>query len=198
MLHPIDITAIAATIGYLGIFAIILIETGCFFGFFLPGDSLLFTAGLLASQHIFTIWIVIPAAIVAAISGYQVSYFFGKHLIPWLLRRKESFWFKQVYLEEAKKFYAQHGGKTLIIGRLIPVVRTFIPLVAGLVAMPWQRYLALNISGAILWAGGVTMLGFTLGNTIPNAKHYMLLIVIAIMVVSLLPAVWRYAKKIIN
>jgi membrane-associated protein len=179
------------TLGYVGVVLIVFIETGLFFGFFLPGDSLLFTAGLLASQKIFDIRILVPLIIVAAILGYQVGYWFGQKIIQWLLKRKESFWFKRAYLEQAKDFYDRHGGKALIIGRLIPVVRTFIPVVAGMVHMTNRRYFIYNVSGALMWGGGMTLLGYYLGSIFPQASHYITIIAILIVLLSISPAVWR-------
>lgn len=194
MLAQIDLAHWVEVLGYLGILLIIFLETGLFFGFFFPGDSLLFTAGFLASQRIFNIWVLIPAIIVTAILGYQLGYWFGKKLSAWLLQRKDSFWFKRRYLDQAKVFYERHGGKALIIGRLMPIVRTFVPIVAGMVDMAPRRYFILNISGALIWAGGVTFLGFYLGTKIPNAEHYILPVVIAIIFLSISPAIWRYFR----
>lgn len=198
MLGHVNLTEWVSTIGYVGILLIVFLETGLFFGFFLPGDSLLFTAGFLASQHIFNISWLVSALLLTAIAGYQVGYWFGKHLGRWLLRRKDSFWFKRRYLEQAKAFYDQHGGKALIIGRLIPVVRTFVPVVAGMVDMTQRRYFSYNVAGALVWAGGITLLGYYLGRVVPNANHYILPIVGGIIVLSVLPGVWRYLRGLLQ
>ncbi len=191
-LHGFDLAHWVTTLGYFGVLLIIFLETGLFFGFFLPGDSLLFTAGFLASQKIFNIWYLIPAMMVTAILGYQVGYWFGKRLGGWLMGRKESFWFKHKHIETAKSFYDSHGRKAVVLGRLLPIVRTFVPIVAGMVHMDSRRYLILNILGALLWAGGVTLLGFTLGKTVPQASHYIIPVIFIIIFLSLTPALWRY------
>lgn len=192
MLLQIDLAHWVEVIGYAGILAIVFLETGLFFGFFLPGDSLLFTGGFLASQRIFNIWVLLPAIIVTAIMGYQLGYWFGKKCVVWLLQRPDSFWFKRRYLEQTKLFYDKHGGKALILGRLMPIVRTFAPIVAGMVVMTQRRYLFLNIAGALLWGGGITMMGYSLGQVIPDAQHYILPIVLMIIVLSIAPGIWRY------
>jgi len=195
MFSHIDISHWVQLIGYAGVLLIIFLETGLFFGFFLPGDSLLFSAGLLASQHIFNIGYLVPSIIVVAILGYQVAYWFGKKLGHWLLSRKDSLWFKRRYLEQAKIFYEEYGGRALIIGRLMPVVRTFVPIVAGMVELSYPRYVMLNVVGALMWAGGVTLLGYFLGRSVPNAEHYILPLVLLIMLASISPILWRYFRK---
>lgn len=199
-LPHIDVVQLTRTAGYIGLTAIILCETGLFLGFFLPGDSLLFAAGLLASQQIFNLWILTPLLIAAAIAGYAVAYWLGDQLGHWLLKRPDSFWFKRRYLIESHQFYEKHGGKALIIGRLIPVVRTFLPIVAGMAEMSLHRYTLYNILGAVIWCGGVTIAGYYLGTIIPNIDTYLLPIIIAIILISLLPAVihglrLRYCSK---
>lgn len=195
MFSPLDISHWLQIMGYAGIIGIIFAETGLFFGFFLPGDSLLFSAGLLASQQVFRISVLVPAIILSAIVGYQVAYWFGNKLGQWLLRRPDSLWFKRRHLYQAKSFYDQHGGKALIIGRLLPIVRTFVPIVAGMVALSWQRYLCLNVVGALVWAGGVTLSGYYLGRTLPNAERYLLPLVLLILVASIAPVIWRYLRS---
>lgn len=186
-LHHIDIIQLTRTAGYIGLAAIILCETGLFLGFFLPGDSLLFSAGLLASQQIFNIFLLTPLLIVAAIVGYAIAYWFGDKIGHWLLKRPDTFWFRRRYLTEAHAFYEKHGGKALIIGRLIPVVRTFLPIVAGMAEMTHRRFTLFNVIGALVWCGGVTLAGYYLGAVIPNIDKYILPIVLAIIVISALP-----------
>lgn len=182
-------------IGYVGVLAVIFIETALFVGFFLPGDSLLFVVGFLCAQKIFNIWFFIPALITAAILGYLIAYWFGAKLGSWLLGRDDSFWFKKRYLFQARDFYAKHGGKALILGRLIPVLRTFVPIVAGIADMHYGYYVWVTIVGAFVWAGGVTLLGYFLGNIIPNAEHYILPIVLAIIVLSISPALFKFLQE---
>jgi membrane-associated protein len=126
--------------GYIGVFGILFAETGLFIGFFLPGDSLLFIAGLLAGQGMFNILGLAGGGFIAAVLGYGLAYFFGAKLGDWLSHRADSFWFKKRYLVQAHDFYEKHGGKALVLGRLLPIIRTFVPIVAGMARMSWLRY----------------------------------------------------------
>ncbi len=191
-MHLFDLNAILTTIGFAGILAIIFAETGLFIGFFLPGDSLLFTAGLLASQGVFNIWALCIAAPITAIAGYALGYWFGGHLGRWLLAQPDRWYFKKSYYDRSQAFFDRHGGKALILARLMPIVRTFVPIVAGVSKMNWRRYMFFNISGGAMWGIGMPLLGFYLGHAIPNAKKYLLPIVCLVVVISLLPAVWHY------
>jgi membrane-associated protein len=195
MFHHIDIVTIVRTVGYAGVLLIIFAETGLFIGFFLPGDSLIFTAGLLASQHVFNLWILIPATLVSAIAGYFLAYWFGEKLGHWLLQRKDSIWFKKKYIWEAEKFYSKHGGKALIIGRLVPIIRTFVPIVAGMARMKYRRYAIYNLIGALIWVCGLALLGYYLGQTVPAIGNYLLPIILLIIFISLLPAIWQFFKR---
>ena len=186
-LQHIDIMQLTKAAGYIGLTLIIFCETGIFLGFFLPGDSLLFAAGLLAAQGLFQIWILLPLLISAAILGYAIAYWLGEKIGRWLVKQPDRFWFKKAYLTQTHEFYEKHGGKALIIGRLVPIVRTFLPVVAGLAKMSPSRYMLYNIVGGIIWCGGVTLLGYFLGNTIPNLEKYILPLVIGIIFLSLLP-----------
>lgn len=183
------------TAGYAGVFAIIFAGPGLFIGFILPGDSVLFTAGLLASQHVFSLPTLLSGVVVAAFIGYQVGYWFGVKLGGWLMKRPDTWYFKKRYIEEAHVFYQKHGGKALLIARLIPVVRTFVPIVAGMARMNMRPYLVYNFLGSLIWAGGVTLLGYWLGEKIPHAEHYILPIVMTVVVISILPGLWHLVKK---
>lgn len=185
--HHVDVVQLTRTAGYIGLTLIILCETGLFLGFFLPGDSLLFAAGLLASQGFFNILILVPLLIMAAIIGYAVAYWLGDKIGRWLLKRPDSIWFKRKYLTQAHEFYEKHGGKALILGRLVPIVRTFLPIVAGMAEMTHRRYTVFNIIGALVWCGGVTLAGYFLGGVIPNVDEYILPLILGIVVLSLLP-----------
>ncbi|ABS77020.1 DedA family protein [Coxiella burnetii] len=191
----IDLIHLVTAIGYFGILLVVFLETGIFVCFFLPGDSLLFSAGLLASQGVFKIWILVPTTIAVAILGYFLAYWLGEKLGGWLLRRPDSIWFKKSYLIQAKKFYDKHGGKSLILGRLIPVVRTFVPIVAGMTRMEYYRYIIFNVVGAFVWGGGVTLVGYYFGYLIPDVGEYILLIVLFIILLSLLPGIWHAVKS---
>ena len=195
MLHQFDITEWVATVGYVGLFIIIFLETGLFIGFFLPGDSLVFTAGLLAAKGVFNIWILTILLSGTAFLGYSVGYWFGDKLGHWLMRRKESIWFKKRYVEQAHQFYLKHGGKALVLGRLVPIVRTFVPIVAGMGKMKYSTYQFYNFIGALVWGTGVTLAGYYLGTLIPNATHYILPVVMLVIFISILPAIYHYWRS---
>ena len=187
----LDLTYWIPLLGYTGIVLVIFIQTGLLLGFFFPGDSLLFTAGFLASQHYFNIWWLTPLVTVTAILGYAVAYWLGKKIGHWLLRRQDRWFFKKKYMHEAKVFYEKHGGAALVIGRLIPVIRTFVPVVAGMAEMNYWRYNLYNLIGGVIWATGITLLGYFLGETIPGVQHYILPAVIVVVIISVMPALWH-------
>lgn len=179
------------TAAYFLLTGVVFAESGLFFGFFLPGDSLLFTAGFLASQGFFNIFVLTILMVVAAITGDSVGYWFGKKVGKKLFTREDSRLFKKKYLVEAHKFYQKHGGKTIFLARFIPAVRTFAPIVAGAADMTYREFLSYNIFGGLAWGGGITLAGFFLGKAIPNADKYLLPIIAVIVVVSVMPAVWH-------
>ncbi len=183
------------TIGYLGIFAVIFAESGLFVGFFLPGDSLLFTAGLLASQGYFDIAWLIFTIFVAAIIGVHVGYAFGRTVGPKLFKREDSFLFHKKNLVRAKDFYDKYGPMTIVLARFIPVVRTFAPIVAGVGEMNYKTFVLYNIVGGALWTFGLTLSGYYLTRVIPNAESYISWIIIGIIIASITPAVIHILKK---
>lgn len=191
---PIDLPTLIKAVGLIGIAAIVFAESGLFFGFFLPGDSLLFTAGFLASQGFLDIALLSVVCVVAAILGDSVGYTFGRRLGPRLFNRDDSVWFQRKHLERAHAFYEKHGGKAIVLARFMPVVRTFAPIVAGAGFMHYPKFLAYNVLGGILWGAGVTWAGYFLGNAIPDIDKYLLPIIALIIVVSIAPSaihVWR-------
>jgi membrane-associated protein len=191
---PIDLEELIRAVGYLGLFGIIFAETGLLVGFFLPGDSLLFTAGFLASQDFLNIWLLITVCFVAAVTGDAVGYAFGNRVGRRLFRKPESLLFNPDHLGRAEAFFVKHGGKAIIIARFLPVVRTFIPIVAGIGSMSYPRFLSYNVIGAILWAIGLPLAGFFLGSAIPSVDRYLLPIILGIIIVSILPTaihIWR-------
>lgn len=196
------------TIGLLGVIAVVFAESGLLIGFFLPGDSLLFTAGFLASQGIFPIVWLMAGCTVAAIVGDSVGYAFGYRVGKKIFTRKESFFFHKDHLVRAKVFYEHYGAKTIVFARFIPVVRSFAPVMAGVGEMHYKTFLFYNIIGGTLWAAGFTGLGYALGSIIPNASHYFFPIVLLVIILSFLPpvihilknknerrAAWRWVKK---
>lgn len=192
-----DLVSIVKAAGYFGLFAIIFAETGLFFGFFLPGDSLLFTAGFLASQSFLSIWPLTIMLALAAILGDSTGYAFGAKLGHKIFYKADSFFFNKANIDRAKMFFEKHGRKTIILARFIPVLRTFVPILAGVGRMHYRVFLTYNVMGGLLWGAGVTLLGYFLGNTIPHADRYLLPIIAAIIFVSLLPTfvhLWRDPK----
>ena len=169
-------------------------ESGLFFGFFLPGDSLLFTAGLLASQKVFNIWILLPLITLGAIGGDSIGFWTGKKFGNWLLKQKESFFFQKKHLESTKRFYEKHGGKTLILARFIPAIRTFAPIVAGMADMHYGSFITYNIVGGLIWSFGMTLLGYFLGSIIPDVDKYLLPIIGIIIILSVIPAIIHFLK----
>ncbi len=186
-----DLATIIQTIGYLGVFAIVFAESGLFFGFFLPGDSLLFTAGFLASQGFFDIAILAIGCFIAAVIGDSVGYWMGKKYGKKLFHKEDSLFFHKDHLVRANVFYKKHGGKTIIIARFMPFIRTFAPIVAGIGDMTYSTFLFFNIIGGFFWAVGLTTMGFFLGNAIPNVDRYLLPIIGLIVIVSISPGIYH-------
>jgi membrane-associated protein len=189
--------------GYLLVFAIVFAESGLLIGFFLPGDSLLFTAGFLASQpHLFpdgkglNIVLLCVGSFICAVAGDSVGYSFGHRVGRRLFQREDSVLFHKKHLLKAEAFYEKHGGKAIILARFMPIVRTFAPIVAGMGSMHYSRFLAYNVIGGLLWGVGVTVAGFFFGQLLPpdQVDKYLLPVIFLIIVVSVLPSVvhvWR-------
>ncbi len=191
----LDPLFIVHTLGLLGVWLIIFAESGLFFGFFFPGDSLLFTAGFLASQGYLNIWWLVGGAVVAAILGDNVGYWFGKKVGPKIFTREESVFFHQDHVRRAAEFFNQHGKKAIIIARFIPIVRTFTPILAGVGKMEYKTFIAYNLIGGVLWGGGLTLAGYILGATVPGVDQYLWPIIILIVFVSFLPALKHFFTK---
>src|SRR5689334_11470330 len=168
--------------GLFGLTAIIFAETGLLFGFFLPGDSLLVTAGLFAAQPRFglNIWLLGCLLTAASVIGNAVGYWIGHVSGPRLFRREESLLFKPRYLRQAHDFYEKHGGKTIILARFMPIVRTFVPVVAGAAGMPAGRYTMYNVVGGVLWIWSMLLIGFFLGRYIPGIDEHIETLIIVI------------------
>lgn len=186
------------TTGYLGLFFIVFAESGLLFGFFFPGDSLLITAGLLASQGYLDIKHLILISILGAILGDTVGYWFGNKTGPRIFRREDSLLFHKKNIIRANEFYKKHGGKTIVIARFLPFIRTFAPIVAGVGEMNYFRFLSFNIFGGIFWVLFTSLAGYFLGNTIPNIEDYFLLIILVVIFVTALPGIihfWRDYRR---
>ena len=185
---------IIQTVGYVGLFCIVFLESGIPFGFFLPGDSLLFTAGLIASQGFFSIVPLTLIVTLAAILGDSTGYWIGARFGPKLFSKEDSLFFNKKYLIRTEEFYAKHGTKTIILARFVPIVRTFAPILAGMGSMSYPLFLKYNIIGGIIWGAGVTLAGYFLGRLIPGIEHYISWIALGIIVVSFLPILFEYLK----
>lgn len=183
-----DLIYLIKTVGYLGVFGIVFAESGLFFGFFLPGDSLLFTAGFLASQGYLNIGALLVILFVGAVAGYSVAYSFGRRVGSKIFKRENSFFFHKDHLERTRKFYARHGGKAMVLTRFMPIIRTFAPIMAGVGRMRYSTFFFYNVAGGLLWAMGMPLLGFYLGSVIPNVDRYLLPIIALIIFLSVLPS----------
>lgn len=196
-----DLSALVETAGYFGVAGIIFAETGLFFGFFLPGDSLLFTAGILASQGFFNIWLLVFLTTLAAILGDSVGYWSGKKAGPYIFRRPDSFWFRKERVEDARRFFEKYGPLSIVLARFVPIVRTFTPLVAGVAEMRYSTFLVYNVLGAFLWAFFLPLAGFFMGNIVPGIDRFLLPLIAVIVGISVAPfaqqaiRAWRARKK---
>jgi membrane-associated protein len=190
-LLPIDLATLIQTVGYLGIFLIVFADSGVLLGLVLPGDSLLFTAGLLASQGHLNLWPLMLVAALGAILGDSAGYAFGKRMGPQLFTRKEAWFVTTRHLDRARHFYARHGGKTIVLARFLHFVRTLAPMVAGAADMHYGAFLFYNIFGGLFWAISVSALGYWLGNTIPDIDRYILPILGVIGLLALSPTLVR-------
>ena len=182
------------TVGYLGVFGIVFAESGLFFGFFLPGDSLLFTAGLLASQGFFDITTLVIIIFIGAVLGDQVGYAFGKQVGPKLFTRESSLLFNKKNLLRARDFYQQYGNITIVMARFMPFIRTFAPIVAGIGGMRYRTFVLYNLLGGLIWTLSLTLSGYYLVKVIPGIEHYITWVVGIIVIASVIPMVIHYFR----
>ena len=192
-----DVQHLVRAGGYVGLTAIIFAETGLLVGFFLPGDSLLVTAGLLSAQPKFglNVWLLGLVLTVAAIVGNSVGYAIGKYTGPRLFTRDDSLLFKKKHLFRAHEFYKKHGGKTLVIARFMPIVRTFVPVVAGIADMDFRSYTAYNVLGAALWIWSMLFIGYFLGRYIPGIEAHIEKVILAVIFLSVLPGLISWQRE---
>ncbi|MCC6244513.1 MAG: VTT domain-containing protein [Gemmatimonadaceae bacterium] len=195
-----DLPALVQWAGYVGLTLIVFVETGLLVGFFLPGDSLLVTAGLLASQPDFglNVWLLGAILTVAAILGDTVGYHIGKATGPRIFTRQDSLLFNKAHLLRAQAFYEKHGGKTIIIARFMPIVRTFAPVVAGVGQMQYRSFLMYNVIGGVAWVWSMLMTGYILGRTVPGVAQHIEKIILLVIFLSILPGIigwWRERSK---
>jgi membrane-associated protein len=173
--------------GYVALAVIVFTETGLLIGFFLPGDSLLITAGLVAAAGGLDVWLLTGLLSVAAIAGDSIGYAIGYRAGPHIFTRENSRWFNRSHLVRTREFYERHGGKTIVLARFIPIIRTFAPVVAGVGRMEYRRFLAYNVLGGVGWVAGLTWTGYLLGQAIPDVGRYIHLVIGIVVVLSVIP-----------
>lgn len=185
----LDPVAMVKTGSYLGIAFIIFAESGLLVGIFLPGDSLLFAAGLLSAAGFLSVGPLAFIVIMAAIVGDSVGYWFGANVGINFFKRRNSFFFKQEYVKRTERFYQAYGGRAVVLARFVPIVRTIAPVLAGIGSMTYLTFLRYNILGGALWGAGMVALGYFLGSVIPNSEYYILPISLVIIVISFMPII---------
>lgn len=197
-LHRIrDVQGLIQWGGLIGITAIIFAETGLLIGFFLPGDSLLVSAGLLASKGLFDVYLLGLVLSVASILGNSAGYYVGKVTGPRLFTREDSLLFNRKHLHRAHDFYQRHGGKTIVLARFMPIIRTFVPVVAGMAQMEYRRYTLYNVVGGLLWIWAMLFIGYFLGRYIPGVDRHIEMVIVIVIFLSLLPGLigWLRARR---
>lgn len=190
-----DVIEIVKTVGLFGVWGIVFAESGLFFGFFFPGDSLLFVSGLLASQGFASIYLLVIGSCFFAILGETVGYFFGKKVGPAIFNKDDSFLFKKKYIEDTHIFFEKYGDKAVLFARFVPIVRTFVPIFAGVGGMNYKKFTIYNILGGCFWVLIMTLGGYFLGTVIPDAEKYIVYIVALIIFISFLPVIFEFLKK---
>ncbi len=190
----LDPMAMLQTGSYLGLAFLIFAESGLFIGIFLPGDSLLFAAGLVAASGFFIVGPLIMIVVVAAILGDSTGYWFGSEIGERLFKREDSRFFKQEYVKRTEKFFKKYGGRAVVLARFVPVVRTIAPILAGVSTMKYRMFIAYNMLGAFLWGAGMILIGYFLGSLVPNSEKYILPLSLVIVVLSFLPIVINLAR----
>jgi membrane-associated protein len=181
--------------GYVVLIAIVFTETGLLVGFFLPGDSLLITAGLVAATGTLNIWWLTVSLSVAAIVGDSVGYAIGRRLGPRLFTRPKSMLFNPAHIARTRAFYARHGAKTIVIARFVPIIRTFAPVVAGVGEMEYRRFLLYNVAGGVGWVVSMTWAGYLLGHAIPNIGGQIHIVVAIVILLSVIPIVIELVRE---
>ena len=189
-----DVRGLVQAGGYLALALIVFTETGLMIGFFLPGDSLLVTAGVFAAKGDLNIVYLNLLLMFCAIAGDATGYYIGKKLGPALFRKEDSLLFKKKHLITTHEFYERHGGKTIIIARFVPVIRTFAPVVAGMANMPYRRFALFNIVGGIGWVFSMTMTGYLLVTLFPATEQHIEKVIIVVVFLSILPGIIEFAR----
>ena len=194
-LHQVyDVEGIIRWGGMTLLILIVFAETGLLIGFFLPGDSLLVTAGVFAAAGHLDIWMLLTAVSLAAVVGDQVGYFIGLRTGPRIFTREDSLLFKRAHLLRAHEFYEKHGGKTIILARFVPIIRTFAPVVAGVAEMDYRKFVTYNVVGGILWVWSTSLLGYSLGRVVPDIDRHIHIVIVVVIILSILPGVYEFWK----
>lgn len=193
-----DIGSLIRNAGYFGVLGIVFAETGLLVGMFLPGDSLLFTAGFLASQGYLNIVVLCAITGFAAVLGDNTGYWLGRRFGPSVFSREDSFFFDPRHILRAEQFYEKYGSKTLVLARFVPIVRTIAPTLAGVGRMRYSKFLFFSIVGGILWGIGLPLMGFYIGNAVPGVDRYIIPVAALIVVVSVAPGLWHLLKNPAN
>ncbi len=195
-----DLPALVQLAGYVGLVAIIFVETGFFFGFFLPGDSLLVTAGLLIASGLDMNLLLLGVLLnIAAILGDALNYWVGRATGPRIFARDESFFFRKKHVERAHDFYERHGAKTIVLARFVPIIRTFAPLVAGVAGMDYRTFATYNVIGGTAWIWSMLFIGYSLGSYVPGIDKYLEVVIIVVIFLSILPGIigwWRERRRV--
>lgn len=191
-----DIPTLVQTAGLIGLTIIIFVETGFFFGFFLPGDSLLVTTGLLIASGLdMNLYAVGAILNIAAISGDAVNYWFGRYTGPKIFKREDSLFFKKKHVERAHAFYEKYGAVTIVLARFMPIVRTFAPLVAGVAGMNYRTFTTFNVLGGTLWIWSMLFAGYFLGRYVPGIDKHLELVIIIVIFLSILPGIIGWLRE---
>ena len=191
-----DLPTLVQAAGYIGLIAIIFVETGFFFGFFLPGDSLLVTAGLLIATGLdMNVYLLGAMLNVAAVAGDALNYWVGRITGPKIFIRDDSFFFKKKHVERAHEFYEKHGAKTIVLARFMPIIRTFAPLVAGVARMDYRVFAIYNVVGGTAWIWSMLFTGYFLGRYVPGIDKYIELVIIVVIFLSILPGILAWWKE---
>ena len=196
LIHQVyDVEGIIRWGGMLMLTVIVFAETGLLIGFFLPGDSLLVTAGVFAAAGHLDIRILLTVVTAAAVVGDQVGYYIGYRTGPRIFRREDSLLFKRAHLIRARNFYEKHGGKTIILARFMPIIRTFAPVVAGVAEMEYRRFVSYNVVGGVLWVWSMALLGYSLGRVVPDIDRHIHLVIVVVVFLSILPGIIEYLRS---
>ena len=190
-----DVRGLIQLGGLLMVCTIVFVETGLFVGFFLPGDSLLVTAGVFAASGDLNLAVLLAGASACAIAGDQVGYYIGRRAGAALYNRPDSRFFKRKHLERAHAFYEKHGAKTIVIARFVPIVRTFAPAVAGAAEMNYRRFISYNVFGGLFWVLSTVLLGFFLGRAVPDIERHIHIVIAVVIFVSFLPALYELYRS---